>query len=147
MTTSILNMTDYTVKLSEAAEWALCARYGIERTKHDSKPYDEASDVDAGDVRISVKTSSFTLMAGSRCEGRKDFDAIWELYAAKVHSNWFAYVTQDGICYMMSLDEFKELVYMFCMLTRDSTKNGGLPKIQARKETKKMRKWLAERAA
>ena len=63
-----INMTA-AAKLSEAAEWALCSKYGITRTKHDSSAYDRNSDVNAGSVRISVKTSGFTLMAGNLCEG------------------------------------------------------------------------------
>ena len=146
MTTSILNLTD-TVKLSDAAEWALCREYGIERNAHDSSAYDKNSDVNAGDVRISVKTSAFTLMAGSLCEGRDTFDGIWNLYAEKVHSNQFAYVSLTGVCFMMNLDEFKQFVYSFCRLERESEKNGGALKIRCRKESGKMLKWLEERAA
>lgn len=141
MTTSTINLTA-AAKLSDAAEWALCSCYGIERTKHDSSAYDRDSDVNAGDMRISVKTSGFTLMAGSLCEGRDTFDGIWNLYADRVHSNHFAYVTADGTCYMMSLGEFKKFVYAFCRVERESEKNGGAMKIRCRKESKKMVKWL-----
>lgn len=135
------------VKLSDSAEWALCAMYGIERVKHDSSAYDKDSDVSAGDIRISVKTSAFTLMSGSLCEGREDFDGIWNLYEERVHSTQFAYVTMEGICYMMNIAEFKQFVYAFCTTERESAKNGGMMKIRCRKETKKMLKWLAEQAA
>ena len=141
-----INMTA-AAKLSDAAEWALCSKYGITRTKHDSSAYDKDSDVNAGAVRISVKTSGFTLMAGSLCEGRDSFDGIWNLYAERVHSNKFAYVTADGECYMMTLGEFKKFVYMFARTERESEKNGGAMKIRCRKESKKMVKWLAQLAA
>ena len=120
MTTSTINLTA-AAKLSDAAEWALCSRYGIERTKHDSSAYDRDSDVNAGAIRISVKTSGFTLMAGSLCEGRDTFDGIWNLYADRVHSNHFAYVTADGTCYMMSLGEFKNL-YMRSAASKEKAK-------------------------
>lgn len=135
------------VKFADAAEWALCAKYGIERKKHDSSAYDKDSDVNAGDTRISVKTSAFTLMAGSLCEGRTEFSAIWELYANKVHSNVFAYVTKDSVCYMMNLDEFRKFVFTWCTTERESAKNGGGVKIRCKKESKKMKAWLAAQVA
>ena len=146
MTASIIDLAEG-VKLSDAAEWALCKQYGIERTKHDSSAYDKDSDVSSGDIRISVKTSAFTLMSGSLCEGREDFDDIWNLYAERVHSTQFAYVTESGKCYMMTLSEFKIFVYTFCKTERESQKNGGAMKIRCRKESGKMLKWLAERVA
>ena len=135
------------VKLSDAAEWALCARYGITRTAHDSSAYDRDSDVNAGDVRISVKTSAFTLMAGSLCEGLTNFDDIWNLYAERVHSNRFAYVSKAGECFEMNLTEFKRFVYAFCHTEKESEKNGGAMKIRCRKESKKMLEWLTANAA
>ena len=61
-------------------EWAVCSYSGIERVNHDHTAYDKDSDVNVGDRHISVKASKFTLMSGSLCEGRTEFDAIWELY-------------------------------------------------------------------
>ena len=132
--------------IADAKEWAVAALMGITRTTHDSKAYDKDSDVVAGNMRISVKSSAFTLMAGSLCNGLTSFDAIWNLYAANVHSNTFAYVTADFTAYMMNLDEFKSFVYAFCRLERESEKNGGAYKIRCRKESKKMLAWLADMA-
>lgn len=131
----------------DAREWSVCAFMGVERTKHDSLPYDKGSDCEAGDLHISVKSSAFTLMAGNLCEGRDTFDKIWELYAERVHSNAFAYVTADYTMYLMTLAEFKRFVYEFCKLERESAKNGGALKIRCRKESGKMLKWLAQAAA
>lgn len=133
--------------IADAKEWAVAALMGVTRTKHDSKAYDKDSDVVAGNMRISVKSSAFTLMAGSLCEGLTSFDSIWNLYESKTHSNTFAYVTADFIAYMMNLDEFKQFVYNFCHLERESEKNGGAMKIRCRKESGKMLKWLANMAA
>lgn len=146
MTTFTIDMTR-ALRVSDAAEWALCAKYGITRVKHDSSAYDKDSDVSAGDVRISVKTSAFTLMAGSLCEGRDTFDGIWSLYAERVHSNMFAYVTLTGTVYMMNIDEFKSFVYAFCRTERESEKNGGAMKIRCRKETAKMIRWLTDKVS
>lgn len=131
----------------DAREWSVCAYMGVERFSHDSKAYDKDSDCISGDMRISVKSSAFTLMSGSLCEGLTDFDSIWNLYESKTHSNVIAYVTKDFIMYMMNLAEFKRFVYTFCKLERESEKNGGALKIRCRKESGKMLKWLADRAA
>lgn len=146
MTTSRLPHID-AAHIADAKEWAVAALMGVTRTKHDSKAYDKDSDVVAGNMRVSVKSSAFTLMAGSLCEGLTDFDSIWNLYESKTHSNTFAYVTADFTAYMMNLAEFKQFVYSFCKLERESEKNGGAMKIRCRKESGKMLKWLAEQAA
>ena len=115
----------------DAREWSVCAFMGVKRTIHDSKAYDRDSDVVAGDMRVSVKSSAFTLMSGALCNGLDTFDSIWNLYAERVHSNTFAYVTKDYTMYMMTLAEFKQFVYRFCKLERESEKNGGALKIRS----------------
>lgn len=124
-------------------EWALARHMGINRNTHDSKSYDKASDVEIGALKISVKASGFTLMSGRLCEGLTTFDGIWNLYQSRVHSNTFAYITEDFTCYLMNLETFKEFVFNFCYLDRESKKNGGALKIKCRKESKKMLAWLA----
>ena len=131
----------------DAREWSVCAYMGVERSMHDSKAYDKDSDCTCGDMRISVKASAFTLMAGSLCEGLTDFDSIWNLYERKTHSNTFAYVTKDFVLYMMTLAEFKQFVYKFCKLEAESAKNGGALKIRCRKESGKMVAWLQSQVA
>lgn len=130
----------------DAREWGLCAHYGVERSAHDSKRYDVASDIEVGDKHISVKASAFTLMSGSLCEGKETLDEIWGIFAERVHSNTFAYVTKDGTAYEMNLSEFKDLVYTFCKVERESEENGGAYKVRAKKESGIMRKWLEARA-
>lgn len=128
-------------------EWALCRYYGIIRTSHDNGAYDKGSDIETGTANISVKASSFTLMSGSLCQGLEDFDAIWNLFKSRVHSDTFAYVTQEYEVYEMNLNEFEKFVYTFCTTERESKKNGGRTKIKCRKESGKMLRWLEERAA
>lgn len=147
-------MKTYTIERMEnknagiAREWALCHYYMVERTSHDNLAYDKGSDLDTADGKhISIKASAFTLMSGSLCEGRNTFDDIWALYAERVHSNTFAYITADFTVYEMNLDEFKCFVYAFARTERDSEKNGGALKIRLRKESGKMLKWLADKAA
>lgn len=127
-------------------EWAVCAYEGVQRTKHDSIAYDKDSDVNAGERHISIKASKFTLMSGSLCEGRTSFDSIWELYAAKKHSNEWCYMTEDFTAYYMNLNEFKSFVYEFCGVEKESAKNGGAYKIRCKAESKRMLKWLEARA-
>ena len=130
----------------DAREWAVCGSKGIERVKHDAGAYDTSSDVNCGSTHISVKASKFSLMSGSLCEGLENFDAIWNLYESKCHSNTWVYVTADYIAYEMNMNEFEQFVYEFCKLERESEKNGGAMKIRCKAESKKMLKWLAERA-
>ena len=128
-------------------EWTLCAYYGIERTSHDHTAYDKDSDLTVGDMAISIKASSFTLMSGKLCAGCKDFNDIWNRYEQNVHSNTFVYITKDYIAYTMNIDEFKSFIYNFCYLDRESKKNGGCIKIKCRAESKKMLRWFEEKAA
>lgn len=125
-----------------AREHDLCAYYGIERARHDSSSYAEDSDINYNNLHISVKASGFSLMSGNFCKGCKSFDEIWNLYERTVHSNAFAYVTADYSVYLMDIKAFKEFVYKFAYLERESAKNGGGLKIRCRKESKKMIDWL-----
>lgn len=126
----------------DAREWALCNYFGCERSKHDSLPYDKASDLSVGDMNISIKASGFSLMSGALCEGRETFDEIWSLFIERVHSNRFAYVTSNWTAYMMNLNEFDSFVHEFGYIERESSKNGGAVKIRCKKESKKMLAWL-----
>ena len=128
-------------------EWAVCQYYGIERHTHDNGSYDVASDVEVGDLHISVKSSGFTLMSGSKCRGCKTFEGIWRRYYKNAHSNTWAYVDNDFNCYIMNKKEFSKFVHTFGRLERESTKNGGDLKIKSLKESKKMVSWLEERCA
>lgn len=130
----------------DSKEWTFCDYMDCPRTTHDSKPYDRFSDCEKCDMRYSIKSSAFTLMSSSLCNGYKDFDSIWNLYAEKVHSNRFVYISNDYMAYTMTLSEFKSFVYTFCYMDRDSGKNGGACKIRCLKETKKMIKWLENAA-
>ena len=126
-------------------EWAVCGYEGVQRVKHDSTAYDKNSDVNVGTRHISIKASKFSLMSGTLCEGLTKFDDIWNLYATKKHSNEWCYMTEDFTAYFMNEAEFKQFVYEFCHVEKDSAKNGGLSKIRCARESKKMLDWLEER--
>lgn len=146
-------MTSYTLNpvlaknAGDAREWALCSHFGIDRTAHDSKSYDKASDCETAEHNYSVKASGFTLMSGNLCEGLTDFEGIWRLYSERVHSDRFVYITADWTAFEMDLTEFGIFIHNFCFLERESAKNGGATKIRCRKESSKMIAWLTERAA
>ena len=143
-----MNLTPISAKNNgDAREWALCDYYGIERCKHDSKPYTVASDVSANGKEISVKSAKATLMSGRFCKDCETFDDIWTLYRNTTHSNTFAYITRDFVAFEMSIDEFERFVYAFGYVTRDSMSNGGYNKIRFKDESKKMLQWLAENVA
>lgn len=128
-------------------EFAICAYYGIERTVHDSKPYDVASDVELEFKGISVKASSFSLMSGKLCIGCSTFEGIWRRFRRNVHSNAFAYVTKSYDVYEMNIDEFSKFVHTFCRLGHESSSKGGYLKIRALNESNRMVSWLEERVA
>jgi hypothetical protein len=130
-----------------AREWALCNYYGIERHSHDNGSYDVASDVEVGEMKISAKASGFTLMSGGKCEGCKTFEGIWRRYYKNVHSNTWAYITENWECYIMDKKEFSKFIHTFGRLERESAKNGGGLKIRSLKESGKMIEWFEKKCA
>ena len=128
-------------------EHALCAFFGIERTTHDSTPYNEGSDIELTHMNISVKSSRASLMSGNYCKTCHTFAGIWQKYIVNTHSDTFAYVTNDYVVYFMDKKEFSKFMHTFARLTRESQKNGGHLKIQIYEESKKMVRWLEERVA
>lgn len=105
----------------------------------DCVPFDMDSDIP--ELAMSVKSSHFTLVSAARIHA-DTFDGIWNEYAARVHSQRFAYVCKDMTVYEMNLDEFRLFVYEFCTLQKQSEKCGGRMTIRCRAETKKMLCWL-----
>lgn len=144
MTTEKLTIIDLTSNHGINAEWAFCKAHGVDRVKHDNSKYYEDSDLNADGFHYSIKASGFSLMSGSLCEGKTEFEDIWNLYTSKVHSDRFVYITREGVAYIMSLDEFGKFIHEFGRLEKESAKNGGAVKIRCLKESKKMVKWLAE---
>lgn len=111
-------------------------------TAHDSRRFDEASDID----NISVKSAHFTLVQGGLLNG-SELEPMVDDYFSRVHSTEFAYVARDFTVYMMNAEEFREFLMTFCTVERDSHKNGGKLKVRARSESKRMVEWLNERAS
>lgn len=136
-----------TAKKGDAKEWAMCSHYGIERSRHDSKNYMVASDLESGEKRISVKSARFTLMSGIYCEGLNTVEEIWDRYEATTHSNLAAYVTEDFEAFEMTMPEFKEFVLTFGSIQKESEKNGGGNKVRCKSESKALLKWLRSRVA
>ena len=80
-------------------------------------------------------------MSGNVCEAQ-DFEGIVEEFFRKTASRYFAYVTQDMECFVMDVQEFRNFVHQFCILSRESTSIGGRNMVQMRKESKKVLRWL-----
>lgn len=127
-------------------EMCLCAYMGIERSNHDATRYDMHSDIEAGDMNISVKSDHSTLMSGTLCKGLTTVIDIWNLYASRVHSNTFAYISNDYTVYMMNLSEFHDMIMTFGVIESESGKNKGMKKVRIKHESKTMLKWLDARA-
>lgn len=107
--------------------------------KADKVPFYMGSDIP--EYEMSVKSSKFSLMNGNACICQ-DFDGIVEEFFNRVKSTKFAYVTNDMVAYVMNIEQFRQFVYMFCGLERESQKNGGRYKVKMRAESKKTIAWL-----
>lgn len=124
------------------AEQCLAYMLTGELRTHDHIRYDKGSDIP--EYHMSVKSAKFTLMSGRLCESQ-DFDGIVEEFFQKTASEQFAYVTQDMVAYIMTATEFKEFIYNFCRLERESSQNGGRYKVKMRMESKKVIEFLKTR--
>lgn len=67
-------------------------------------------------------------------------------YLATDKATAYAYVTTDGIAYIMTKTEYIAFIEVFGTVTRESTKNGGAEKIRLKHETPALLAYLAERA-
>jgi hypothetical protein len=131
--------------VGDNCELAIRRRFGCKPSGHDGRNYMIASDCECGNMRMSIKSSKFTLMSGSYCKDCRDFNDIWNKYEKATHSNVFVYVTLDFVAYFMNINEFRELTYTFGHVERESKKNGGTPKVRFATESKKVINWLEER--
>ena len=134
MTTITLNPIERTYKNNgQHAEQVMRFTLTGEIAKADNVPHTEGGDV----LDIQIKSAKATV-----CKG---YDI--EAYLALDGANRYAYVTSDfAKAYVMSKAEWIEFVNAFGTKTRESTKNGGAPKIQLLSESKRMLDWFAERA-
>lgn len=123
-------------------EISLDNHMGGNRTKGDNLSCAEGADMTWNGLEVSVKSARFTLMSGSLAKDCNGFDEIFARYTEIDKSDVVVYVTNDGDAYMMNHDEFKEFVYRFCGMERESKRNGGYWKIKARSESKAMLNWL-----
>lgn len=126
------------------AEQALAYTLTGEIRKHDHVPFYMDSDIP--EYGMSVKASGFTL-ASAKVNHGDTFDEKLADFVKRVHSVKFAYVTADMVAYVMNLTEFVEFIKTFCYMDKESSRNGGGYKIKCKHESKKMVRWLEERAA
>ena len=115
---------------------------------HDGNAYNAMSDIEHNGQHISVKAYHFTLMSGTLCEGKTTLPEIWDVYARNTHSNLFAYVTKET-AYMMDMNEFREFVFKFCEVERESNhgdrKGTGSVKVRAKRCENNMVKWFEQK--
>ena len=112
------------------AEQVLAYTLTGEIRKADKVPFYMGSDIP--EYEMSVKSSKFSLMNGNACESQT-FEGICEEFFAKVVSM---------VVYIMNIEQFRQFVYLFCGLERESQKNGGRYKVKMRAESKKTLAWL-----
>jgi hypothetical protein len=128
-------------------EISLDHHIGGNRTKGDNVSCADGADLTWNGLEISVKSARFTLMSGSLSKDCNGFDEIFQRYTEIDKSNCVVYMTKAGDGYMMTHEEFKEFVYRFCGLERESERNGRYWKIKARSESKALLEWLGEHTA
>ena len=146
MTTITLAQIERTYKNNgQHAEQLVALTLTGELRTHDRVPLHKGSDIP--EYHMSVKSAGATLMSGRLCKGTTKEEIIDEFFALTV-STCFTYVVDDfSVAYVMDAREFKEFLYGFSLVSRDSTKNGGNLKVQLYKDSKRMREWFAERVA
>ena len=105
--------------------------------KADNHKWDADSDIP--ELNMSVKSPRFTLAYALNGETKEEKIAD---YFSRVKSTSWAYITTEGIIYIMNRIEFYEFL-MFCTnLQRSSSSNGGHYTIKQNHETQKIRDWL-----
>lgn len=118
---------------------------GLAYAKHDDVRYNAGSDIELSNRHISVKSRHFTLMASCLCEGETTLEGIWNVYARNTASNEWAYVIEDT-AYFMNKNEFKEFIFSFTDVEKDSVKGGGGGyKIRGKRCENKMKAWFEAR--
>ena len=130
----------------DRAEWDVCAYMGHMRAAHDASRFDRASDVDAGDFQVSVKSGRFSLFSGKIAheQGLETKEDHMAYYFANTHSNLWVYVCKDNTAFFMNREEFARFVETFCFLEAESSKNHGYMKLRLGRQNKKYRAWLEE---
>lgn len=123
------------------AEQVLTYTLTGEIRKADKVPFYMGSDIP--EYEMSVKSSKFSLMSGNACICQ-DFDGMVEEFFSRAKSKQFAYITQDMVAYVMNVEQFRQFVYEFCGLEKESSKNGGRYKVKMRAESKKTLAWLVK---
>lgn len=128
----------------DRAEWDICAYLGHMRHTHDASRFDMASDVDADDFQISVKSGRFSLFSGKIAheQGLVTKEDHMAYYFEHTHSNLWCYVCKDNTAFFMNANEFAAFVNAFCFLEADSAKNKGYMKLRLGRQNKKYRAWL-----
>lgn len=99
--------------------------------------FDKGSDLD--NMGLSVKSARFTLATTLYGD---NFQAKVADYFNRVHSTTWAYVAKNGDIYLMNRQEFMTFIFLFCILEKASSKNGGQLTVRAKTESKKMLNWL-----
>ena len=114
-----------------AEQWFRYTMTG-EIAKADNLPHDKGADC----MGYQIKSARATVCKGT------DLTA----YLTTDKATTYAYVTLEGIAYIMTKTEYIAFVELFGTVTRESTKNGGAKKIRLKHETPALLTYLAERA-
>ena len=107
----------------------------------DHLPFDKYSDIP--EYEMSVKASHFTLASPKVNFGDTKEEKLAD-YKARVHSKWFAYVTDELVAYIMNIGEWMAFLERFTV--SDKASGSHAFKVRGKKENKEIRAWLAAHA-
>lgn len=143
MTTMVINHISTLRNAGQAKQQDLTFALTGKICKPDTIPFDMDSDIP--DFSMSVKSARFTL-ASATLMSATTFEGQLNEFSERVHSEKFAYVTEDYMVYIMDKNEFLMFCREFCAWEQESKKNGGMYKVRCRKESRRMIEWLQARA-
>lgn len=109
--------------------------------KADNHKWDADSDIP--ELNMSVKSDRFTL--AYRLEGETKAEKINDYFNRVCSTSW-AYISNEGLIYIMNRVEFYEFLMAFTSLQKQSSKNGGHYTVKLNHETQKVRDWLYHQA-
>ena len=130
----VIRLHNY-INIGHDAEQSVAYRLTGELRKAGNTDFDEGSDIP--EFGLSVKSFHFTLTSKELAGG--SYEEMADDFFRRCPSKWFAYVTKDGIVYIMTPTEFRQFLDLFHEM---DTSSKGFRVIRGKREPKAMMQWL-----
>lgn len=130
----VVRLRNY-INIGHDAEQSVAYRLTGELRKAGNTDFDEGSDIP--EFELSVKSFHFTLTSKELAGG--SYEEMANDFFRRCPSKWFAYVTKDGIVYIMTPTEFRQFLDLFHEM---DTSSKGFRVIRGKREPKAMMQWL-----